>query len=114
MITDSPVHSAYTDVKRGGPSTDFPCYSCDVTQEELGEGDFDVEKDRRTRDQIDDALARLQEEENEAKREKLSTKLGVVHSGLSNPFRKHLHLEPISQFSTDIFHSDALVTLIPA
>jgi len=109
VITDSPQHAAYTDVKRGGGSTHYPCTVCDVTQEELREGDFDVEKFRRTPEQIEDALFQLEQESNRARREKLSTELGVVHSGIENPFRAYLHLNLISQFPTDIFHQDALV-----
>eukprot|EP00752_Nemacystus_decipiens_P015760 g14071.t1 len=77
-------------------------------REKLREGKFDVIKNQRTAEQIDDVLSRLKEEPSRTKKEKLSTELGVEHTRLEIPFRAHLHLNPISQFPTDIFHQDSL------
>ncbi|CAM9594819.1 unnamed protein product, partial [Laminaria digitata] len=89
-----------------------PCHGCLVSKsqlgDELGDGDFDVVRHRRTPNQIEHGLRLLAEEPNLAKREALSTKIGGVFTFSDNPFRKHLHLNLVRQVATDVFHQDSL------
>lgn len=108
---DSPVQAASTDVKRSGGTSEKPCHGCLVSKSQLGDGDFDVVRHRRTPDQIEHGLRLLAEEPNLAKRGALSTKIGVVFTDSDNPFRKHLHLNLVRQVATDVFHQDSLVSI---
>lgn len=109
--TDSPVHSSMTNTKRSSSSTKKPCSACNIGQANLGDGQYNVKRNRRTPDGIDHSLDRVRNEQNHAK-EALPTKLGVVNEDAVNPVRRHVHCNVVRQFGTDIFHQDAIVSCI--
>lgn len=107
--TDSPVPSSMTNTKRSSSSTKKPCSACNISQANLGDGQYNVRRNRRTPDEIDHSLDRVRNEQNHAKKKALSTKLGLVDKDAVNPVRRHVHGNVVRQFGTDIFHQDAIV-----
>lgn len=109
---DSPVQRTLCNCKRSGSGTFKPCNVCNVTQDELGDGQYDIAGNARTMDGIDHSLSLVRKEATKTKQGIVSTREGVVGAFVRNPVREHLHLNPVKSIGVDIMHQDSLVSSV--
>lgn len=110
--SDSPVQRTLCNCKRSGSGTWKPCNVCCVTQDDLGDGQFDFATNKRTVDGIAHSLELVRREPNKTKQSAVSREEGVVGAFDRNPVREHLHLNPIKSIGVDILHQDPLVRTV--
>lgn len=105
---DSPARGSLLDVKRANAKTKMPCHVCRVDQSELNRGDYDVERNRRTDDQIEYSLEAVRKGATIVKRQRLSSEYGVSPDDMVNPIRRFVHMNMVRQIGVDVFHQDSL------
>lgn len=107
LFADSPARNALLDTKKTNHKTAMPCHACEVSQDQLSDGRFDVDRFRRTDDRTEHSLEVVGGANTNAERRKLSMKHGVNDQGIRNPLREHVPANLTRSVAVDVFHQSA-------
>ncbi|CAN0448588.1 unnamed protein product, partial [Pylaiella littoralis] len=106
-MLDTPYHSAWSNTKGSNSKTKKPCSTCEVTQEELSDHQYNIGANLRTQDGIDDSLLYVKAGDTAADQARRSRERGVVVPDVDNPLKK-LVFDRVRGIGVDILHQDSL------
>lgn len=104
---DAVARNVLLDTKQVTHKTEVPCHGCRVRQEQLADGGYDVERNRRTDDNMENALRVVGGAKTPAEEQRLSKEHGVNDGEATNPLRQHVFANFALSVGVDIFHQDA-------
>jgi len=104
IFADSPARNALLDTKKTNHKTMKPCHACEVSQDQLSDGKFDVDTFRRTDDGTEHSLKVVASATTSAEKRKLSMEHGVSDKEARNPLREHVHANLTRSVTIDMFH----------
>lgn len=121
LVADSPQRAQVLFCKHPNGSTRHPCPYCTVEQSELDEGgelgdpQYDIDVNRRTRRQMDEGRRELEALASDpAAQTKRSMELGVVppdSNAMPRPLFDWMDIDPLRHVPVERLHADALVSL---
>lgn len=120
LVADSPQRAQVLFCKHPNRSTKHPCPYCTVEQSELEDGgelgdpQFDIDANRRTRGHMDDGRQELEDlAPNPAAQAKRSMELGLVSpdsNGMQRPLFDLMDIDALRHVPVERLHADALVS----
>lgn len=100
---DSPIHSAWTYTKHSNARTERPCQACNIKRDDLGNPNYDTQKNARTTDGIRRDLEYVKATATSAEATDRSRKKGVVVGSYPNPLSMVVY-DSVRQTGMDILH----------